>query len=354
MHIWTHRSLLLFLLSPGTITQANAAPAPLFAGDEIVEITIRAPLTALFRERDKTNHVDGAVEYVGDDGNKAILAIGLSTRGNYRNDPRNCRFPPLFLDFKKKKVAETLFAEQDKLKLVTHCKNSRSYEESVIREYLAYRVFNLLSDLSFRVRLLRVTYIDITRNNKEAVHFGFLIEHRKSFAKRTGIPVAHIRSIKVAQLQPAFTNLTSLYHLFIGNTDFSQIAPEPDDDCCHNHALFARSDEAFFSVPYDFDMSGFVKAPHSVPTGKSRLQHVRQRRYRGWCEFNDRLPENIALFRARRNDIVALVESNDLQRTSPKKSLLGFIDKFYDIVEDPDRVEKKLIEDCKSTAKKKS
>ena len=325
---------------------------PLFSGDDILEVRITAPLSTIMRNRDSKDEVDGTFQYMDADGTPIDLKIYLQTRGNFRNRPDVCRFAPLRLNFRKD-VDGTLFDGQNKLKLVTHCGNGRRYEEAVIREYLAYKVFNMLSDISFRVRLLRVTYVDSERKNKESAHFGFLIEHRNALTARTGIPKAEISKIDVTDLRPEYTNLTSLFHHFIGNTDFSQIRPEPDDHCCHNHAVFGRAGEAYYSVPYDFDMSGFVKAPHSKPTSKSRLKHVRQRRYRGWCDFNMHLPTHIASFQDKRSAIVELVSSEHRQRPGERKALLKFIDAFYDAVKSEKQIDKKLLRDCKQSARAK-
>ena len=159
--------------------------------------------------------------------------------------------------------------------------------------------------------------------------------------------VAEIRSIPPDKLQPELTNFTSLFHYFIGNSDFSHYAPEPDSFCCHNHTVLRGSDGAYYSVPYDFDMSGFVNAPHSAPPSRSPLKHVRQRRYQGFCNFNEYIHANVALFQARRGEIADLISAEPRQRPSQMKSLLRFVDRFYDAVETPKRIDKKLLRFCK-------
>ncbi|NIP93601.1 MAG: hypothetical protein GWN18_19895, partial [Thermoplasmata archaeon] len=70
-----------------------------------------------------------------------------------------CEFPPLRLNFKKGQLDETLFDGQDKVKLVTHCRNGDRYEQNVVKEYLVYRLYNVLTPLGFQVRMAHITYV---------------------------------------------------------------------------------------------------------------------------------------------------------------------------------------------------
>ena len=135
----------------------------------------------------------------------------------------------------------------------------------------------LLTDVSFRVRLLRVTYVDTDRNDRERVSLAFLIEHRDRLAKRIGASAIETNMVTYPDLNASYTNLASVFHYFIGNTDYSPVTTVPSENCCHNHALFANEDGTIYSVPYDFDMSGFVNAPYAAPNPRFRLRNVLER-----------------------------------------------------------------------------
>ena len=60
----------------------------------------------------------------------------------------------------------TIFEGQDKFRVVTHCRDRDEYEENVLEEYLAYRIYALLTEISFRVRLARITYGDCTSSDQ--------------------------------------------------------------------------------------------------------------------------------------------------------------------------------------------
>ena len=338
---------LLAFFSLSGVASADVGDDPLFNDDAIVEVRLAAPLQTIMRERPNDEDTAAVLQYVDPDGNNVRLDVGLRTRGRFRRRPEICDFTPLRLNFKKSETAGTLFENQDKLKLVTHCdSNSPQYDQFVLNEYLVYRTLNLLTDLGFRVRLLRVTYVDTARDGRENVRLGFLIEHRDRMSKRIGVPTLKTRMVTFPDLDPRYTNLASVFHYFIGNTDYSPVATAPGEDCCHNHALFGREGEPIYSVPYDFDMSGFVNAPHAAPNPRFGLRSVRQRLYRGRCVNNAYLPASVGRFIEKRSEIYALINGQELLTKSSRKALLKFVDRFYSSLDSPQKIDKKLTKKC--------
>lgn len=345
---WLLCALVVLLLTWSATAQSDEDIAPLFAGDDLLNVKIIAPLTSIMFNRRDDKDVPGTFQYLATDERSVEFDIGLRTRGNFRHQRKTCKFAPLRINFKASQTHETLFRQQDKLKLVTHCQDVIEYQNNVVREYLAYRVFNILTDESFRVRVLRITYIDTDKKNRETVSFGFLIEPKDQLAQRIGAPAVELESVFVPDLRPAFTNLTSLFHYFLGNTDFSQIHSETDDNCCHNQALFSNVDGLYFSIPYDFDMSDFVGAEHSGPSSQFSASKPRRRLYRGWCANNAQLPASIKIFNEKRGEIDELINTTELLSNFKRKSLLRFIDKFYKSVKSTKEIEKNIVKNCKN------
>ncbi len=349
IYCWILCAPVVFLLSCLAVAQSDADSDPLFASDDLLNVKIIAPLTSIMFERDDVNYVPGTFQYLDTAGQSIDLDIGLRTRGNFRRQKENCEFAPLRINFKKSQVRETLFSHQDKLKLVTHCQDARAYKGNLLREYLAYRVFNNLTDASFRVRLLRITYVDTDSKVRETVNYGFLIEHKDPLAQRIHATPVELKSVFVPDLQPAYTNLTSLFHYFLGDTDFSQIAADPDDYCCHNHALFSSEDGSYFSIPYDFDMSGFVDAAYSDPREQFDLRNPKPRWYRGWCTNNGQIPASVNVFDEKREEIYALINNLELLSRYQRSSLTRFVDTYYASVETTKKIERNLVKDCKKS-----
>jgi hypothetical protein len=97
-----------------------------------------------------------------------------------------CEVPPLRLNFKNASPP-SVFAGQGKLKLVTHCNTTKKAEQNVLEEYAAYRILNLISDASFGVRLLKITYKNSERPQRQPpTKWGFVIEDVEKLAKPPG------------------------------------------------------------------------------------------------------------------------------------------------------------------------
>jgi hypothetical protein len=335
--------LLAILASPAAAQDAGV-PDSLFQSDQILEVTISAALRTLVRERPKEGYVPGIFTYKDSNGDDVPLDIEIRARGNFRH--ANCDFPPLRLNFKESQTDGTLFEHQKIMKLVVHCGNSKRYEQMVLREYLVYLLMNELTDLSFKARLLRINYHDDEERRKDQVRFAFLIEHKKRLGKRHGSKVLGLEKTTISAIQPAQLNLMSLFELFIGNTDFSPIAGAPGRGCCHNFVLFGNGIDKQIAIPYDFDQSGFVDAPYASPNENFKIRNVRQRYYRGRCVNNAHVPASLERFREKRQSFYALVAEQEGLDDGVRKKLVKYIDKFYELIDNPKNVEKQIIKKC--------
>ena len=344
-----HSMILLATLACGSALGAESTgskdPAPLFRSNDVLEVTINAPIRQIMRDRPDSEDIQGTLTYEDPEAGETTLDIGIRTRGRFRRQTDVCPFAPLRLNFRKTKG--TLFAKSDKLKLVTHCRNgSKIYTQTILKEYLAYRILNTLTEASFKVRLLRVTYVDNSNDKVVDTNYAILIEHRDQLAKRIGRKVSSAETTKVSALDGSETNIGSVFQYLIGNTDFSPIKGVPGERCCHNYVLLEGGEDKMLSVPYDFDVTGIVDAPYAVPNPRFRLRNVKQRLYRGRCENNEYLKTTLQLFSDRRQAIYDLLDTvPDLSGTSLKKAR-RYIDEFYKTIDSPKHVDRYIVGKC--------
>lgn len=337
---------LIALLAGILIAQSAAGGAadPLFRSQETLEVEITAPLSTLLRERSETEYLPGVFSYEGPDGAKVELDVRVRARGNFRH--RNCDFPPVTLNFSRSQVAGTLLDQQNKLKMVVHCKITRQYEQAVVREYLAYRMLNILTDLSFRVRLLQVVWVDSEERTGTMVRSAFLIEDRDRLAARIGREEQAFERTEVAALDPAYLNLVSLFQYLAGNVDFSPIAGS-GGECCHNHAMYGNVAGPLLAIPYDFDFSGIVNAPNAVVDRERGVERLGQRVYRGFCANNDHLGNSMARFGEVRDTLYALVSGQEELEPDVRRNITEYIDEFYAVIDDPVEVEREITGKCR-------
>lgn len=333
-----------------TAAAATNTPAPLFADDSLLKVTIDAPITTLMDVRPDKAELKGSFSYMDADGNEVRLAIKLRTRGNYRRAREHCDFAPLRLNFKKGEVRGTLFDGQDKLKLVTHCRSfDEGYEQIVFREYLAYALFRELTDISYGVRLLQITYFD-TQRDRELTRFGFLLEDEKDVARRSGLERIHAQYLQHDYHDRERQNLVHLFEYMIGNTEYSLVNPEPGKTCCHNIDLLAAAESPpYVALPYDFDFSGLVNAPYAQPNPRYPISNVRKRYYKGLCDNNDLLPQTLQVFQGTRDRLFGAIDAirpHSLHAARAARSVRGYIESFFETIDDPERVRTRLIESC--------
>ena len=199
----------LTLLLIGLLPASALATQALFGSDDVLEIQLSGPLNTISKNRKNPEREEhDFVLSVGD----RELPVRVRIRGKSRTI--QCEFPPLRLRFEPQDVAETLFAGQDKLKLVTHCRSGRDhYENNLLDEYTAYRIFNLISDTSYRVRLLRVTYVDTDNKLKglDRPYYAMLLEADDALAQRIGAIVSRSVGVQYSRLDAEQTSRMSVF-----------------------------------------------------------------------------------------------------------------------------------------------
>lgn len=266
------RRVLLFLALLATSTTFGS---PLFDDDSILEVTLRGPLSTLIKH--KRSRGEYPFTLAIDD---ASLDVAVRIRGNSR--VAVCRFPPLRLNFSASGPEGTPFAGEDKLKLVTHCRNGNERsQDSVLNEFAAYRIFNLISERSYRVRLLRIRYEDTDGEQRklEQSHYGFLIESDEGLARRLGGTVANVESIRFSSLDLQQTARLNVFQYLIGNKDWSFVTADNDDTCCHNIDLLEVGN-TLVPIPYDFDLAALTRANYGA---RGKLNQSTRREYNGYC-----------------------------------------------------------------------
>ena len=323
--------------------------SPLFSSNELLQVRLEGPMTSIIREqtKDEAEGFPAKLSVVTPAGVTQTVDVKVRVRGHYRRQRRVCRYPPLFLDFPKKKVSGTIFAGQNKIKLVTHCQKKDRYEQLLLQEYLAYRVYNIVTDKSFRVRLLQITYVDTDKKNKQIVYHGFLIEHKRRLAKRLGETALKVSRVQKSKLDMGQASILSVFQYLIGNTDWSMIGGAEDDDCCHNAIPMADSEGVITPIPYDFDFAGVVNAPYAEPNPKLKIKRVRQRLYRGFCEPETKLENTLALFNEKKTSIYALYKNQEGLEERSAATTLQYFDDFYEVINNPKKVNRRIIKDCR-------
>jgi hypothetical protein len=323
-----------------------SAQTPLFSDNSELPIVIEGPISALVRAAPRSTEALPAALTV--EGRR--FDIQLSPRGFSRRTLGICSFPPLRIDLDGERQG-TVMQGQNKLKLVTRCQSGTAYEQLTVLEYTAYRLYNEITPLSFRVRPVRTTFRDSGRR-REDVQFNFLIEDVDDLARRNQRVALDVQTREVAssQLDPQQAAIVGIFQYMIGNLDWDMVAGPAGEECCHNGKLLAASEssrERVIPVAYDFDFSGFVNAPYAQPPEGIPVRNVRTRHYRGLCRYNEQAHAAADLFRARREQLYAVIDGETRLNEQRRRSAREYIEAFFEILDDPQRFQRQIIEDCR-------
>ena len=315
---------------------SSAGASPLFDDDAPLELELRGPLSETLRDTGERAERPFVLTVDGVD-----LDVMVRVRGKSRAE--TCRFPPLRLDFSS--PADTVFAGQGKLKLVTHCNRSSSYELNLIEEYLAYRLVNLIVPSALRARLVRMRYFDTEKPGKKPLErFAVLLEPKEQLAERIGGEIADLRGVVLDRLDRQQAASVFVAQYMIGNTDYSLVMAEADDTCCHNGILVTVQDRLHY-VPYDFDRASFVD-PSYARSSTAGGRRGRERRYVGYCV--DGLDLEAAIRRASEARGRIEAEIADAERISGHtlRRATRFLDGFFREAEDPAGLSARLEKRC--------
>ena len=308
----------------------------LFSSEETLEIVLKTDLRQLLKYKKDGEYQEGEIVILD-----RSYPIRLKARGNYRRE--NCSFPPITLNFSKTEFENKSFDQLKKLKLVNACKMQKNYEQYILREYIIYRAFNILTDKSFKVRLLKIEYVDTKNKIKTVTRYGFVIEDQYMMAKRLNGFIINKTGIRDQSTNRAHIVMLSIFQFMMGNTDWQ--VPR-----LHNLKLLRLnvvSEPAPFVIPYDFDYTGMVDASYAVPSPILGIESVRERLYWGKCYSEEDLKNSVDKFLSKKESIYELYRDFDLFNKSSLQSSIDYLNSFYKIVEDEKKWKYHFINNCR-------
>ncbi len=322
---------------------------PLFRDDSVLKVRIEAPFSKIKSKSDRSTDPNPAVLFLDGDAPERH-AIELSARGNSRRDKNICTFAPLRVAFSEKPADGSLFKGQKRLKLVTHCRPTKSYQQYYLLEYTAYKLFNVITPISLKVRLAEIEYINSKNGKTVTTRFGFFIEDADDTAKRNKLKELDVAGANLSQLDVQASAHYTLFQYMIGNLDWAMHDAVAGKDCCHNTKLLGLTDDAssdIIPLPYDFDYSGLVNTPYAVPPENISIRSVKTRRYRGYCVHNDAVREAANHFIQSRDALYQTVAQTPELSKKKRAVAARYLDSFFDVITDPAKMEKRLFSICR-------
>jgi hypothetical protein len=311
---------------PDTVHPENSLIG-LFESSEVLTIRIGGKLSDVLNDRgDNPKYHPLTLFYFTKDSSRISIPVKIKTRGHFRKDKTNCTWPPLLINFSKNDIPHSSpFEGQDKLKLVMPCRG----DEYVVREWLLYKLYNLITPKSFKTRLVRVTMEDSIKK-KQNSFYGILLEDEEQLARRNKAVVVERKMLNPLNTEPNAFLTMAVFQYMIGNTDWSVQFQQ-------NIKLLAKDSLGIpATVAYDFDHAGLVDAPYAKPAEELEMNAVTERRYRGYCIADMKTYEPvIALFNRLKKDFYSVYTDCSLVNAKYIKTATRFLDDFYATINNP-------------------
>lgn len=302
--------------------KASQKRAIFFSSTEPVELNLVSDFKRLKNKKQKKVFQPATITFKLPDQAAVSEEIQLAARGEFRRE--TCVMPSIYLDFKNPKAPALSYLRR--LKLVCGCSSTSFDEELLLKEFLVYKIYNIITDLSFNVRLAKLSYKDVQNKTKEYSQYAFLIEDVDDLAKRQACRefTKPVRSGLATNLNQM--TLVSMFQYMIGNTDWSL----PNR---HNVRFIQMTTDTFshpYVVPYDFDYCGLVNAPYAIPQTEFGIEKVTDRYYRGFARAKEDVQPLVQLFKEKKDFIFATIQNFEPLSKKVRDRMVDYLKEFYE------------------------
>jgi hypothetical protein len=326
----------------GDLFAENSQITKLFEEQTPIKLTLVTDVIAIQNDKSEDpEYIKGMLIYHVSTYEFETFDMKVKARGKTRRLTELCDFPPLKFNFKKNNTKNTIFEGQDKLKFVSQCRQDEIFKDFLYEEYLLYKTYNVLTENSYRTRLVEIVIKDKQLRVDPIVMSGFLIEDDELFEKRTESKKFNEVVYSQDSCEAQSLDVLSMFQYMIGNTDWYI-------NTKHNIDIFQKKDGTLIPVPYDFDFAGVINMPYAMPSKEIPIRRVTQRYFKGSCRELEAYESAISLFNSKQQEIYNLYNSFTYVEKPVIRKSIRYYNKFYKILNDPSLVESSFYQACNS------
>ena len=306
----------------------------LFEYEEPLHLTMKFDLKTFKKTRRDEKYQPAELTCQVNDTFQITHPIRIKARGIFRRD--NCTFPPFWMNIRYSGIESENLNGIRKMKVVIRCKKSEQYENYILREYMVYKIYNLITPYSLRVRLVKLRFVDTGKDNQATEDWTFMIEPSDHMTKRLNSVFIKSDQLSIRTINRGMMDMVALFQYMIGNGDFSVTGR-------HNLKIMTLKDQeipGFVPVPYDFDYTGLVNAHYAHPRESLGIKTVRERYFLGPCRNRNIQIEAIRNFAAYRDEIIDYIDAFEYLDDNEKADMIGYLESYFS-----ESVDEKFIED---------
>ncbi len=333
------KSITLLILLASVITCINGQEDRptmfdrLYQMDTNPVLKIQTDVKNLLKKKMKEEYQSGLLTINEGSEDAMEMDIKLRVRGNMRK--RQCKLPPLKIDFDKDDLVELGLDSIDKLKLVLQCRNTSDNVDYLIKERLIYDLYALIDTLHIQSKLIEV---ELWKGDKKELDLqGFIVEDEEQYGKRINAKIIESGNVRSGSLQRSHYMKMIFFQYMIANTDWA--IPNKHNVEMVGHPSYQR----ILAVPYDFDYSGFVGTPYAVPHETMPIKSVKERHFRGFQVTEGESLATAEFFIAREQDFYNVIENCSYCNENVKKESRQFIEPFFSLIKNKRKVKSNMV-----------
>lgn len=324
-----------------TFEDTLAVYRDLFGIQEPLNLTLKFDIKQYQKSRNKDEYLPAELTCQVNDTFRVTHSVRVKARGIFRRG--YCSLPPIWLNIKHAGIETEELADVKKLKLVTYCRSGTSFENYILREYLCYKIYNVLSTYSFNVRLAWIKYIDTGRKDKESEGWGFIIEPEEMMAKRNNCVSIKNDRLSLATVNQEWMDKVAFFSYMIGQGDYSVTGR-------HNLKILTSLEYGtggYIPVPYDFDYSGLVNTTYATPQEDLGLSSVTERYYLGACRTEEENEKTILWLASYREQIEDLIRSFEYLEEKERQEMIDYIESYFEETEQKNFIARNITSTCR-------
>ncbi len=302
----------------------------LFEEEDLLEVSLRFDVSKFLKKAERDQTFDGIMTMHFSETDSLESKVTLKYRGNSRFE--RCRYPPKRVTFKKPIYEVSDSGRIKSMKLVNQCQQGSAYGDYVIKEYLVYKLYNVLTDTSYRARLISLNFIDSENKRKNITQYGILIEPERLIEKRLNILEVKNKSLTQRQMYPSMIDKLAIFNYMVSNWDWSVPGQ-------HNVSVFMSSKPELASqgipIPFDFDLTGVVNANYAIPLPALGLKTNRDRMFAGICRTREEYHDELMEFLDKKDEFYSVITDFPYLSNTEKRDITLFLDQFFDQLDKP-------------------
>lgn len=316
--------LFILFFAPLSLAQSDGEKEfYLFGSEDVLELSLKFDISTFMRKKSTEEYLDAELVFHIAPGDSLVNMIRVRGRGHSRNEI--CILPPIRLNFKNCENRPVDLKGVSNVKLVTHCKDNNNFDSYLLKEYLAFKLYNVVTDTSFRVRLLKINYIDTGKKGYKQTKYGIAIEPLDVLEARLDAVERENVVVRTTFVSPENYDKLCFFQYMIGNDDWHLAN-------LHNLKLIepaVGNISVLAAVPYDFDYSGLVDTYYAIPNELYALDNITDRIYMGPCRTDEEIRRLMKFFLDHKDEFYEEVEKLVLLEERQKKRALKYIESFF-------------------------